>query len=64
MRISILLNVALAGLLAAAIATPVFTQAPVTESALLIEVRLLRQAIEALAGNGSRIQLVFGRLQL
>ena len=34
------------------------------ESALLAEVRLLRQAIEALAGNGTRVQIVFGRLQL
>jgi DNA repair exonuclease SbcCD ATPase subunit len=46
-------------------ATPARTQGPaVQESALLSEVRLLRQAIEALAGTGSRIQLVFGRLQL
>jgi hypothetical protein len=46
-------------------ASPVLTQGPAAqESALLSEVRLLRQAIEALAGNGSRIQLVFGRLQL
>ena len=44
--------------------TPAITQAPVQESALLTEVRLLRQAIEALASNGSRIELVFGRLQL
>ncbi len=34
------------------------------DSALLSEVRLLRQAIEALAGNGTRVQIVFGRLQL
>jgi chromosome segregation ATPase len=34
------------------------------DSALLSEVRLLRQAIEALAGNGARVQIVFGRLQL
>jgi len=33
-------------------------------SALLNEVRLLRQAIENLAGNGARVQIVFGRLQL
>jgi hypothetical protein len=45
-------------------ATPAITQGPVQESALLTEVRLLRQAIEALASNGSRIELVFGRLQL
>jgi DNA repair exonuclease SbcCD ATPase subunit len=45
-------------------AGPTFTQSSTPESALLTEVRLLRQAIEALAGNGSRIQVVFGRLQL
>jgi DNA repair exonuclease SbcCD ATPase subunit len=50
---------------ATAWAAPAITQGPaVPESALLSEVRLLRQAIETLAGNGSRIQLVFGRLQL
>jgi len=31
---------------------------------LMIEVRLLRQAIENLAGNGTRVQIAFGRLQL
>jgi hypothetical protein len=31
---------------------------------LLAEVRLLRQAIEGLAGNNARVQLAFGRLQL
>jgi hypothetical protein len=35
-----------------------------TESALLQEVRLLRQAIEALAGTNARVQIVFGRLQM
>ena len=39
-------------------------QSPTQDSALLVEVRLLRQAIEALAGNGARVQIVFGRLQL
>jgi hypothetical protein len=39
-------------------------QPPPQDSALLAEVRLLRQAIEALAGNGTRVQIVFGRLQL
>jgi hypothetical protein len=38
--------------------------APQANSALLNEVRLLRQAIEALAGTGARVQIVFGRLQL
>jgi chromosome segregation ATPase len=52
-------------LIVTALVTPAITQGPaVQEAALLSEVRLLRQAIEALAGNGSRIQLVFGRLQL
>jgi len=46
-------------------AAPAITQGSAAQdTALLTEVRLLRQAIEALAGNGSRIQLVFGRLQL
>jgi uncharacterized protein YhaN len=35
---------------------------PQTE--LLGEVRLLRQAIESLAGTNARVQIVFGRLQL
>lgn len=34
------------------------------KDALLQEVRLLRQAIEALAGTNARVQIVFGRLQL
>ena len=59
---TLLLGLAL--LIAAAWAEPARTQAPPQESGLLTEVRLLRQAIEALAGNGSRIQVVFGRLQL
>ena len=64
-RKSTALNVALLVFVLTAWATPAITQGPaVQESALLSEVRLLRQAIEALAGNGSRIQLAFGRLQL
>jgi len=40
-------------------------QQPATHQAeLLTEVRLLRQSIEALAGTGARVQIVFGRLQL
>jgi hypothetical protein len=34
------------------------------QTELLGEVRLLRQAIEGLAGNNARVQLAFGRLQL
>ena len=64
-RKSTALNFALLVFVLTAWATPAITQGPaVQESALLSEVRLLRQAIEALAGNGSRIQLAFGRLQL
>ena len=59
-----MLSVGLALLIALAWTAPAMTQAPVQESALLTEVRLLRQSIEALAGNGSRVQLVFGRLEL
>jgi hypothetical protein len=39
------------------------TQAPI-QTELLSEVRLLRQAIESLAGTNARVQIVFGRLQL
>ncbi|MBY0497305.1 MAG: hypothetical protein K2Y23_24120 [Cyanobacteria bacterium] len=35
-----------------------------TQTELLTEVRLLRQAIQALAGTNARVQIVFGRLQL
>jgi hypothetical protein len=64
-RTSTVLGVAVVVFVVTAWATPAISQAPaVPESALLTEVRLLRQAIEALAGNGSRIQLVFGRLQI
>jgi hypothetical protein len=64
-RKSTALYVGFVVLIVTAWATPAITQgSAVQESALLNEVRLLRQAIEALAGNGSRIQLVFGRLQL
>jgi chromosome segregation ATPase len=34
------------------------------QTELLTEVRLLRQAIEGLAGTNARVQIVFGRLQL
>lgn len=34
------------------------------QTELLAEVRLLRQAIESLAGTNARVQIVFGRLQL
>ncbi len=34
------------------------------QTELLNEVRLLRQAIESLAGTNARVQIVFGRLQL
>jgi chromosome segregation ATPase len=51
-------------LIVTAWATPAVTQGTVQENQLLTEVRLLRQAIEALASNGSRIELVFGRLAL
>jgi lipopolysaccharide biosynthesis regulator YciM len=51
-------------LFAAGWSHPASTQSPSQDSALLTEVRLLRKAIEALAGNGTRVQLVFGRLQL
>ena len=35
-----------------------------TQTELLAEVRLLRQAIESLTGVSARVQIVFGRLQL
>ena len=35
-----------------------------SQAELLTEVRLLRQAIESLAGTNARVQIVFGRLQL
>jgi chromosome segregation ATPase len=37
---------------------------PPVQTELLGEVRLLRQAIESLAGTNARVQIVFGRLQL
>jgi len=50
---------------AASVATAPPDQSPAQDSsALLNEVRLLRQAIEQLAGNGTRVQIAFGRLQL
>ena len=45
-------------------AAPLAAQTANTETALLQEVRLLRQAIETLAGTNARVQIVFGRLQL
>lgn len=42
---------------------PAQQQAPV-QTELLAEVRLLRQAIESLAGTNARVQIAFGRLQL
>ena len=39
-------------------------QAAPLQTELLAEVRLLRQAIEGLAGTNARVQIVFGRLQL
>ena len=45
-------------------AAPLAAQTANTEMALLQEVRLLRQAIETLAGTNARVQIVFGRLQL
>ncbi|HUE89240.1 MAG TPA: hypothetical protein VMO26_24445 [Vicinamibacterales bacterium] len=50
---------------AATVAAARSDQSPAQDSAaLLTEVRLLRQAIEQLAGNGTRVQIAFGRLQL
>ena len=45
-------------------AAPLAAQTTPIETALLQEVRLLRQAIETLAGTNARVQIVFGRLQL
>lgn len=42
---------------------PAQQQAPM-QTELLAEVRLLRQAIESLAGTNARVQIVFGRLTL
>ena len=43
---------------------PAQQQQASTQTELLAEVRLLRQAIESLAGVNARVQIVFGRLQL
>lgn len=46
-------------------AVPASAQSESSErTALLHEVRLLRQAIETLVGTNARVQIVFGRLQL
>jgi hypothetical protein len=60
MVIKVALSLALVSLSAASLAA----QTTSTETALLLEVRLLRQAIETLAGTNARVQIVFGRLQL
>ncbi|HEX6164491.1 MAG TPA: hypothetical protein VFZ31_14070 [Vicinamibacterales bacterium] len=39
-------------------------QPPSIQSELLTEVRLLRQAIQTMAGSNARVQIVFGRLTL
>lgn len=44
--------------------TPARAQTAANQDVLLQEVRLLRQAIETLAGTNARVQIVFGRLQL
>lgn len=43
---------------------PAQQQTTSTQTELLAEVRLLRQAIESLAGTNARVQIVFGRLTL
>ena len=43
---------------------PAQQQPATVQTELLSEVRLLRQAIESLAGTNARVQIVFGRLQL
>lgn len=45
-------------------AVPAHGQSSAREDAVLTEVRLLRHAIETLAGTNARVQIVFGRLQL
>jgi DNA repair exonuclease SbcCD ATPase subunit len=49
---------------AALVAAPQAQQPAPVQTELLAEVRLLRQAIEGLAGTNARVQIVFGRLQL
>lgn len=51
---------------AATVASAPPDQSPPSQEsdALLTEVRLLRQAIQSLAANGTRVQIAFGRLQL
>jgi chromosome segregation ATPase len=50
--------------LSAAVARLPAQQPTSTQPELLAEVRLLRQAIESLAGTNARVQIVFGRLTL
>jgi hypothetical protein len=45
-------------------ASPARAQSAANQDVMLQEVRLLRQAIETLAGTNARVQIVFGRLQL
>lgn len=48
-----------------AFSLPLVAQQPASpQTELLAEVKLLRQAIESLAGTNARVQIVFGRLQL
>ena len=58
---AILTVVIIGGALAAG---PQAQQPSTMQTELLTEVRLLRQAIEGLAGVNARVQIVFGRLQL
>jgi septation ring formation regulator EzrA len=59
--IAIVAAIAVSGAFVARV--PAQQQAPM-QTELLTEVRLLRQAIESLAGTNARVQIVFGRLTL
>jgi hypothetical protein len=61
----VVFSAVLVAVLLTAAATRVPAQQPASaQTELLTEVRLLRQAIETLAGANARVQIVFGRLQL
>ena len=60
----VVFTIVVAIVLTAAVARVPAQQAASTQTELLAEVRLLRQAIESLAGTNARVQIVFGRLQL
>jgi hypothetical protein len=61
----VVFSAVLAAVLLTAAAARVPAQQPASaQTELLTEVRLLRQAIETLAGTNARVQIVFGRLQL